>query len=66
MENLPFPLGGILPGSYHYLHISKPAIPSPLEVQMAQPDFVSIIPKFYLSFKYNTLRTGVKIICSDL
>ncbi|XP_036176862.1 cilia- and flagella-associated protein 61 [Myotis myotis] len=31
--------GGILPGSYHYLHISKPAIPSPLEVQMAQPDF---------------------------
>ncbi|XP_054580431.1 cilia- and flagella-associated protein 61 isoform X2 [Eptesicus fuscus] len=30
--------GGILPGSYHYLHISKPAIPSPLEVQMAQPD----------------------------
>ncbi|ELK03926.1 hypothetical protein PAL_GLEAN10024010 [Pteropus alecto] len=31
--------GGILPGSYHYLHIAKPAIPTPLEVQMAQPDF---------------------------
>ncbi|KAM6163775.1 cilia- and flagella-associated protein 61 [Rhynchocyon petersi] len=31
--------GGILPGSYHYLHISKPAIPTPLEVQMTQPDF---------------------------
>ncbi|XP_016067517.1 PREDICTED: cilia- and flagella-associated protein 61 [Miniopterus natalensis] len=31
--------GGILPGSYHYLHISKPAIPTPFEVQMAQPDF---------------------------
>ncbi|XP_058419300.1 cilia- and flagella-associated protein 61 [Diceros bicornis minor] len=31
--------GGILPGSYHYLHIAKPAIPIPLEVQMAQSDF---------------------------
>uniref|UniRef100_A0A8C8Z7A0 Cilia and flagella associated protein 61 n=1 Tax=Prolemur simus TaxID=1328070 RepID=A0A8C8Z7A0_PROSS len=31
--------GGILPGSYHYLHIAKPAIPSPLEVLMAQPNF---------------------------
>ncbi|XP_027479776.1 cilia- and flagella-associated protein 61 isoform X2 [Zalophus californianus] len=31
--------GGILPGSYHYLHIAKPAIPTPLEVQMAQPNF---------------------------
>ncbi|XP_007946388.1 cilia- and flagella-associated protein 61 [Orycteropus afer afer] len=31
--------GGILPGSYHYLHIAKPAIPTPLEVQMSQPDF---------------------------
>ncbi|XP_037668187.1 cilia- and flagella-associated protein 61 isoform X3 [Choloepus didactylus] len=30
--------GGILPGHYHYLHIAKPAIPTPLEVQMAQPD----------------------------
>ncbi|XP_023393514.1 cilia- and flagella-associated protein 61 isoform X5 [Pteropus vampyrus] len=35
--------GGILPGSYHYLHIAKPAIPTPLEVQMAQPDFGSEI-----------------------
>ncbi|XP_010632494.2 cilia- and flagella-associated protein 61 isoform X4 [Fukomys damarensis] len=35
--------GGILPGSYHYLHITKPAIPIPLEVQMAQPDFGSEI-----------------------
>ncbi|XP_041588490.1 cilia- and flagella-associated protein 61 isoform X4 [Vulpes lagopus] len=33
--------GGILPGSYHYLHIAKPAIPTPLEVQMAQPSFGS-------------------------
>uniref|UniRef100_A0A8C5KZJ3 Cilia and flagella associated protein 61 n=1 Tax=Jaculus jaculus TaxID=51337 RepID=A0A8C5KZJ3_JACJA len=33
--------GGILPGSYYYLHISKPAVPSPLEVQRAQPDFGS-------------------------
>ncbi|XP_057358665.1 cilia- and flagella-associated protein 61 isoform X2 [Manis pentadactyla] len=31
--------GGILPGSYHYLHVAKPAIPAPLDVQMAQPDF---------------------------
>ncbi|XP_053430226.1 cilia- and flagella-associated protein 61 [Nycticebus coucang] len=31
--------GGILPGSYHYLHVAKPAIPSPLEVVMAQPNF---------------------------
>nr|XP_054397601.1 cilia- and flagella-associated protein 61 isoform X1 [Pongo abelii] len=31
--------GGILPGSYHYLHIAKPAIPTPLEVQMAQPNY---------------------------
>ncbi|XP_074203904.1 cilia- and flagella-associated protein 61 isoform X1 [Camelus bactrianus] len=31
--------GGVLPGSYHYLHIAKPAIPTPLEVQMAQSDF---------------------------
>uniref|UniRef100_A0A8C0LTH8 Cilia and flagella associated protein 61 n=1 Tax=Canis lupus dingo TaxID=286419 RepID=A0A8C0LTH8_CANLU len=35
--------GGILPGSYHYLHIAKPAIPTPLEVQMAQPSFGSEI-----------------------
>ncbi|KAM5218405.1 cilia- and flagella-associated protein 61 isoform 1-T2 [Hipposideros larvatus] len=35
--------GGILPGSYHYLHIAKPAIPTPLEVEMAQPDFGSEI-----------------------
>ncbi|CAK6447385.1 unnamed protein product [Pipistrellus nathusii] len=31
--------GGILPGSYHYLHISKPGIPTLLEVQMAQTDY---------------------------
>ncbi|XP_054430110.1 cilia- and flagella-associated protein 61 [Pteronotus mesoamericanus] len=35
--------GGILPGSYHYLHIAKPAILTPLEVQMAQSDFGSEI-----------------------
>ncbi|XP_028612807.1 cilia- and flagella-associated protein 61 [Grammomys surdaster] len=33
--------GGILPGSYHYLHISKPAIPTPLDLQRSQPDFGS-------------------------
>ncbi|XP_004687196.1 PREDICTED: cilia- and flagella-associated protein 61 [Condylura cristata] len=31
--------GGILPGSYHYLHIAKPAIVTPLEVHRAQSDF---------------------------
>nr|XP_008254561.1 cilia- and flagella-associated protein 61 isoform X1 [Oryctolagus cuniculus]XP_008254562.1 cilia- and flagella-associated protein 61 isoform X1 [Oryctolagus cuniculus] len=31
--------GGILPGSYHYLHVSKPGIPTSLEVQMAKSDF---------------------------
>ncbi|XP_045151111.1 cilia- and flagella-associated protein 61 [Echinops telfairi] len=35
--------GGILPGSYYYLHLAKPAIPTPLAVQMAQPDFGSEI-----------------------
>ncbi|XP_069862765.1 cilia- and flagella-associated protein 61 isoform X1 [Dipodomys merriami] len=33
--------GGILPGSYYYLHIAKPAIPTSLEVLMAQADFGS-------------------------
>ncbi|XP_054551968.1 cilia- and flagella-associated protein 61 isoform X2 [Talpa occidentalis] len=31
--------GGILPGSYHYLHVAKPAIVIPLEVHRAQSDF---------------------------
>ncbi|ELV12996.1 hypothetical protein TREES_T100008128 [Tupaia chinensis] len=31
--------GGILPGSYHYLHVAKPAISTSLEVKMTQPDF---------------------------
>ncbi|KAF6284179.1 cilia and flagella associated protein 61 [Rhinolophus ferrumequinum] len=35
--------GGVLPGSYHYLHITKPAIQTSLKVQMAQPDFGSEI-----------------------
>ncbi|XP_049630284.1 cilia- and flagella-associated protein 61 [Suncus etruscus] len=30
--------GGILPGSFHYLHIAKPAIPTPLEVHRTQSD----------------------------
>lgn len=55
MENLPSLLGGILPGSYHYLHIAKPAIPTPLEVQMAQPNYVSIVSEFHFTFKYKTL-----------
>ncbi|KAM4833005.1 cilia- and flagella-associated protein 61 [Urocitellus parryii] len=35
--------GGILPGSYHYLHVSKPNIPTPLAVQMSQTNFGSEI-----------------------
>ncbi|XP_063104699.1 cilia- and flagella-associated protein 61 isoform X2 [Cavia porcellus] len=35
--------GGILPGAYHYLHITKPAIPTALEVQRTQSDFGSEI-----------------------
>ncbi|XP_028928234.1 cilia- and flagella-associated protein 61 isoform X2 [Ornithorhynchus anatinus] len=31
--------GGCLPGGYHYLHIAKPGIPTPLEVQITQPNF---------------------------
>nr|XP_033795156.1 cilia- and flagella-associated protein 61 isoform X2 [Geotrypetes seraphini] len=31
--------GGILPGGYHYLHIAKPAIPTPLDAQMSRPDY---------------------------
>ncbi|XP_078505462.1 cilia- and flagella-associated protein 61 isoform X2 [Lissotriton helveticus] len=31
--------GGILPGGYFYLHIAKPAIPTPLEAQMAIPNY---------------------------
>ena len=58
MQNLLFPIGGILPGSYHYLHIAKPAIPTPLEVQMAQPNFVSITLEFHFTFKYKNLFTG--------
>lgn len=58
MENLLSPLGGILPGSYHYLYVSKPVIPTPLKVQMSQTNFVSIIPVFHSSFKYNTLFMG--------
>ncbi|KAM4041905.1 cilia- and flagella-associated protein 61 isoform 2-T2 [Anomaloglossus baeobatrachus] len=31
--------GGLVPGGYYYLHVTKPAIPSPLEAQMAQPSY---------------------------
>ncbi|XP_074065449.1 cilia- and flagella-associated protein 61 isoform X2 [Macrotis lagotis] len=31
--------GGLLPGPYYYLHVGKPMIPTPLEVQIAQGDF---------------------------
>ncbi|XP_075123727.1 cilia- and flagella-associated protein 61 [Leptodactylus fuscus] len=31
--------GGLLPGGYYYLHVAKPAIPSPLQAQMAQPNY---------------------------
>ncbi|XP_073484254.1 cilia- and flagella-associated protein 61 isoform X2 [Aquarana catesbeiana] len=31
--------GGIVPGGYHYLHVSKPALPCPLQAQMLQPNY---------------------------
>ncbi|XP_051831814.1 cilia- and flagella-associated protein 61 [Antechinus flavipes] len=31
--------GGLLPGPYYYLHVAKPMIPTPLDVQIAQADF---------------------------
>ncbi|CAM4540638.1 unnamed protein product [Lepidochelys olivacea] len=31
--------GGVLPGGYNYLHISKPGIPTRLDVQIAQPNY---------------------------
>ncbi|XP_075719086.1 cilia- and flagella-associated protein 61 isoform X2 [Rhinoderma darwinii] len=31
--------GGLVPGGYYYLHVAKPAIPSPLQAQMAQPNY---------------------------
>ncbi|XP_073413522.1 cilia- and flagella-associated protein 61 isoform X1 [Dendrobates tinctorius] len=31
--------GGLVPGGYYYLHVTKPAIPSPLEAQMALPSY---------------------------
>ncbi|XP_056423611.1 cilia- and flagella-associated protein 61 isoform X2 [Hyla sarda] len=30
--------GGLVPGGYYYLHVAKPAIPSPLQAQMVQPN----------------------------
>ncbi|XP_068931588.1 cilia- and flagella-associated protein 61 [Petaurus breviceps papuanus] len=30
---------GLLPGPYYYLHVAKPMIPTPLDVQIAQGDF---------------------------
>ncbi|KAK3094136.1 hypothetical protein FSP39_024579 [Pinctada imbricata] len=31
--------GGILPGGYYYLHVSKPGLDVPLSTQMEQPDY---------------------------
>jgi len=32
-------LTAMLPGDYRYFHVAKPNLPSPLSVQMSQPDF---------------------------
>jgi hypothetical protein len=29
------------PGGYHYLHVEKPQLPTPLEILMQQNDYVS-------------------------
>uniref|UniRef100_A0A8B9Q937 Cilia and flagella associated protein 61 n=1 Tax=Apteryx owenii TaxID=8824 RepID=A0A8B9Q937_APTOW len=32
--------GGVLPGGYNYLHVSKPEIPMCLDIQLAQPNYI--------------------------
>lgn len=64
--NFTFSLGGILPGSFHYLHIAKPAIPTPLEVHRTQSDLVCVISNSHYTFPLNTLHTGLGFLCLAL
>lgn len=38
-----FMAGGVLPGGYNYLHISKPEVPIRLDLELALCDHVSYI-----------------------
>lgn len=38
-----FLAGGVLPGGYNYLHISKPEIPIRLDLELALCDHVSYV-----------------------
>ena len=54
-----------LPGELNYLHICKPSLPSPLDVQMSQPDYVSF-PVSTLSLYDKEIHTITGLIYSWL